>query len=140
MGASSVRPRSARRSSSLDEASIRAIPDVRVVRLENFVGVVAKDEWAAVRAARELKVIWSEWQGLPADDNLERYVRATAVDKDQPIVMRGETASAMPSAVRKFAATYYWPNQSHASLGPSCALADVRADRATIWTAIAGNA
>ena len=38
---------------SVDESSLRGIPDVRVVRLGNFFGVVAPDEWAAVRAARE---------------------------------------------------------------------------------------
>ena len=32
-------------------------------------------------------------------------------------------------------ATYQWPMQSHASLGPSCAVADVTAAQATIWTA-----
>ncbi len=53
---------------SVDEGPIRAIPDVRVVRIENFLGVVASDEWAAVRAARELKATWSEWQGLPGSD------------------------------------------------------------------------
>ncbi|HEV2198935.1 MAG TPA: molybdopterin cofactor-binding domain-containing protein [Bryobacteraceae bacterium] len=120
---------------SVDESSIRAIPDVRVVRIENFVGVVARDEWAAVRAARDLKVVWSDWQGLPGNAALDRYVRAAAIDKDQPIVTRGDTAPAMTGAAKKFSATYYWPNQSHASLGPSCAIADIRADRATIWTA-----
>src|SRR6185312_1209032 len=49
---------------SVDEASIRAIPEVRVIRIESFLGVVAKDEWAAVRAAREIKATWSDWQGL----------------------------------------------------------------------------
>jgi nicotinate dehydrogenase subunit B len=55
---------------SVDEASIRAIPDVKVVRVESFLGVVARDEWAAVRAARELKAVWSEWTGLPGNDGL----------------------------------------------------------------------
>jgi CO/xanthine dehydrogenase Mo-binding subunit len=32
-------------------------------------------------------------------------------------------------------ATYFWPMQSHASLGPSCAVADVRDGEATVWTA-----
>ena len=44
---------------------MRGIPDVRVVRIENFLAVVAKDEWAAVRAARALKATWSEAQALP---------------------------------------------------------------------------
>ena len=32
-------------------------------------------------------------------------------------------------------ATYSWPIQSHGSIGPSCAVADVRADGGTVWTA-----
>jgi nicotinate dehydrogenase subunit B len=39
---------------TVDESSLRDIPDVRVVRMESFLGVVAPDEWAAVRAARTL--------------------------------------------------------------------------------------
>ena len=70
---------------SVDESSIRDIPDVRVVRIENFLGVVAPDEWAAVRAARELKATWSEWQGLPGNDGLERYVREGAVDRERAV-------------------------------------------------------
>jgi CO/xanthine dehydrogenase Mo-binding subunit len=120
---------------SVDESSIRALPDVRAVRIENFLGVVAPDEWAAVRAARELKATWSEWQGLPGNDGLERYLRESPVDHDQVIVgkPRGD-AKITPSPVRQLSATYFWPNQSHASLGPSCAVADWRPDGLTVWT------
>ena len=55
---------------SVDESSIRNIPGVQIVRIESFLGVVSSDEWAAVRAARELKATWSEWQGLPGSDEL----------------------------------------------------------------------
>jgi nicotinate dehydrogenase subunit B len=120
---------------SVDESSIRAIPDVRVVRIENFLGVAAPDEWAAVRAARELKATWSEWQGLPGNDGLERYLRESPVDHDQVIVgkPRGD-AKITPTPIRQLSATYFWPNQSHASLGPSCAVADWRPDGLTVWT------
>jgi nicotinate dehydrogenase subunit B len=120
---------------AVDEASIRGIPEVRVVRIENFLGVVAPDEWAAVRAARELKTTWSEWQGLPGNDGLERFLRESPVDRDQVIVgkPRGDTKIS-PTPTRQLWATYFWPNQSHASLGPSCALADWRADGLTVWT------
>ena len=47
--------------------------------------------------------------------------------------------AAMPGAVRRLAATFFWPFQGHASLGPSCAVADVRRDgSATIWSAAQG--
>jgi CO/xanthine dehydrogenase Mo-binding subunit len=41
----------------------------------------------------------------------------------------------MAGAARRLSATYFWPCQSHASLAPSCAVADVRADgMTTVWT------
>jgi CO/xanthine dehydrogenase Mo-binding subunit len=124
---------------SVDQSSIRNIPDVRVVRIESFLGVVANDEWAAVRAAKELKTTWSEWQGLPGSEGLDRYVRESAVERDEVLVNRGDAAAALPSTANQLSATYAWPFQSHASLGPSCALADVRPEATTtIWTSSQG--
>lgn len=123
---------------SVDETSIRDIPDVRVVRVANFLAVAAKDEWAAVRAARELNVRWSDWQGLPGSEDLARWTRESDRDHDETIVDRGNRPVAPDSSVRKLTATYFWPFQSHASLGPSCAVADVKGDSATIWSASQG--
>jgi nicotinate dehydrogenase subunit B len=36
--------------------------------------------------------------------------------------------------VRLLLAMYAWPVQTHGSIGPSCGVAEVRADRITIWT------
>ena len=118
----------------MDESSVKAIPDVRVIRQQSFLAVVAKNEWAAIRASRELKATWSEAATLPGSDAMERYLRAAALDKDQPVVAKGDTAAGMNTATKKFTSTYYWPNQSHASLGPSCAVADVKQDSATVWS------
>ena len=117
---------------AVDEASIRDIPGARVVRLKSFLGVVAEHEWAAVRAARALKASWSEWTGLPGHENLARFVRASPVESDEVLVERGFAGAAN---VKRLAATYFWPCQTHGSIGPSCGIADVRADQATIWTA-----
>jgi nicotinate dehydrogenase subunit B len=124
---------------SIDETSLRGIPDVRVVRIESFLAVVAKDEWAAVRAAGALKATWSDSQRLPGSAGLDRWTRATAIDRDQPIVTRGDAAAALAGGAKKLSATYFWPFQSHASLGPSCAVADVKGDGATIWSASQGT-
>jgi len=121
---------------AVDPASIRAIPDVRVIRIENFLGVVAQDEWAAVRAARELKANWGEGPALPGSENLDTYVRQGAVDRDAAVVNRGNSATAMAGAAKKLSATYFWPNQGHASLGPSCAVADVREGGVTVWSSV----
>ncbi|MGH7926610.1 MAG: molybdopterin cofactor-binding domain-containing protein, partial [Candidatus Binatia bacterium] len=46
---------------SIDQDSVRGIPGVvMIVREGKFVGVVAKTEWAAIKAARALKVTWAK--------------------------------------------------------------------------------
>jgi CO/xanthine dehydrogenase Mo-binding subunit len=123
---------------SVDESSLRNIPGVRVVRQESFLAVVAENEWAAVRAARELKTNWSDWQGLPGSSDLPRVLRSSELSRDETLVNRGNSAAALPTAAKQLSATYYWPFQSHGSLGPSCAVADVRPEGATVWSASQG--
>src|SRR5262245_34852073 len=123
---------------SVDEASIRSIPDARIVRIQNFLGVVATDEWAAVRAAKTLKATWTESPTLPGSDKLDAFVRSSAVERDETLVNRGDTAAAMPKVGKQLSATYWWPFQSHASLGPSCAVVDFKPEETTIWTASQG--
>jgi nicotinate dehydrogenase subunit B len=124
---------------SVDESSIRGIPDVRVVRVQSFLALVGKDEWAVVKAAGALKANWTEARTLPGSDGLDRWTRTAAVDRDQAIVNRGDAAGAIGGAARKLSATYFWPFQSHASLGPCCAVADVKGDGATIWSSSQGT-
>ena len=68
---------------TVDESSLRAIPGVRVVRIGNFLGVVAKDEWAAVRAASELKATWSESPVSPATGGLDTAIARRRRGHDQ---------------------------------------------------------
>ncbi len=124
---------------TVDETSIRNIPGARVVRIQNFLGVVANDEWAAVRAAKTLKTTWSESQTLPGSEMLDRQVRASAIERDEILVNRGDPAAALPAAAKQLSAVYWWPFQSHASLGPSCAVVDFRPEGSTIWTASQGT-
>src|SRR5947199_751883 len=80
---------------SVDESSIRAIPNVRVVRIQDFLGIVAPDEWAAIRAAKELNTTWTESQTLPSSENLDRHVRDSAADRDETIVNKGDAAAGL---------------------------------------------
>ena len=128
----------------VDESSIGHLAGVRVVRIKDFLAVVAENEWAAVRAARELKATWTNWRGLPGHEHLDRHARDGVVEREQLLVNRGpdgessaDTAaleSALNGTARSMQATYYWPCQSHASLGPSSAVADIRGDGGTVWT------
>lgn len=127
-------PRMGAKLLSVNDASISSIPDVRVVRIKDFVGVVAKTEWAAVRAAASLEVKWSEWEGLPDIADLPAFLRQGTIDHDETPVKRGDAKQAMSGGTRHFSASFYFPYQGHASMGPSCAVADWKPDSLTIWT------
>jgi CO/xanthine dehydrogenase Mo-binding subunit len=121
---------------AVDEASVQGIPGVvKIVREGSYVGVVAETEWAAIKAARALRVRWSAWAGLPDQARLWEHVRATPVAQVQVTSERGNPAEAIRGAVRQLAASYDWPIHSHASMGPSCAVAEFQGDRLTVWTA-----
>ena len=126
---------------SVDESSIRQIGGVvKVVQEGNFVGVVAQTEWAAIQAAKTLKVTWSTPSTtLPATpDELYAYLKNTKSFRDQVVVNKGNADSAFSQANKKYEATYRWPFQLHGMLAPSCAVADVRGDSATIWAGSQG--
>jgi hypothetical protein len=63
---------------SVDESSIKEFAGASVVRIRDFLAVVADDEWVAVRAARALRAQWTEWSGLPDQDKLVATLRADA--------------------------------------------------------------
>ena len=118
---------------SMDERSVNKIPGVRVVRIENFLGVVAPDEWAAIRAARELKAVWTEGQSSFRTEEFARNMSSIASTREQTDVDRG-SASAIDTAAKRLSAAYYWPFHGHTSLAPSCSIADVRDTGITVWS------
>jgi CO/xanthine dehydrogenase Mo-binding subunit len=105
-----------------------------------FVGVVAETEWAAIQAARALKVTWSEptLKMMSGPSEVFDYLKNTKSFKDLVVTNKGNPDAAFSQAQKKYEATYYWPFQLHGMMGPPCALADVRGDKATIWTGTQG--
>jgi CO/xanthine dehydrogenase Mo-binding subunit len=124
---------------SVDEGSIKDIPGAKVVRVKDLLAVVADDEWNAVRASRALRAQWSEGTGLPSQSSLVESLRNEPGIVDETLVSKGAPAAQRPDGAKALAATYYWPMQSHASIGPSCAVADVNSESATVWTASQGT-
>jgi len=123
---------------SADEASIKEIPGViKVVVKGNFVGVVCEREEQAIRAARELKITWKAEQTLPPMSELFDALKKIP-SNDKPPANAGDVEAALSVAAKTFQATYRWPYQLHASMGPSCAVADVKGSEATVWSATQG--
>ena len=129
----------------VDEASIKDIPGAQVVWIKDFLGVVAEKEWNAVKAAKALKVTWSDSKpNFPGHDKLHDFIRKAPVFANSanqagtggagPGRQNGSVEEGLKQAARVLEAEYEYPTQSHASMGPACAVADVREDSATVWT------
>ncbi|HEY6904522.1 MAG TPA: molybdopterin cofactor-binding domain-containing protein, partial [Candidatus Acidoferrales bacterium] len=118
----------------VDEMSVQHIPGIiKVVVRNNFIGVVAEKQWQAAQAARDLKVAWKPGAGLPAQSNFYDYMRKQA-SRDVVLVNSKDVDDKLRSAAHVLKATYSYPYQAHGSMGSSCAVADVQADHATIWS------
>ncbi len=121
---------------SVDDSEAKRIPGfVQTVRKDNFLAVVAKNEWAAIRAAGAVKAQWSDWQGLPDKAKLWEHVRNTKINKDEELQKTGDAAQALRTGSRTLSATYDFAIHTHGSLGPSCAVAEFTGGKLTCWTA-----
>ncbi|MEQ1947770.1 MAG: molybdopterin cofactor-binding domain-containing protein [Bryobacteraceae bacterium] len=126
---------------TVDDSSVSHIAGlVKVVREGTFVGVVAQTEWAAIQAAKALKVTWPEPEHkLPfTRDDVATYLSTQKSARDATGVNKGDVDANMTKGTRTFEATYHWPFQMHGMMGPCCSVADVRADGATVWTGAQG--
>lgn len=125
--------------STIDESSIAGIPGARVIRIKDFVAVVADHEWNAIRAARALKLQWTGGGGLPGSNRVHAAIRTSEVARDEQLIRTGDSETILRNAARKFTASYEWPAQSHASMGPSCAVADYKPNSLTVWCSSQGT-
>lgn len=128
-------PQSGGHVQSVDRNSIAAWPQAQVLHDKDMLAVVAPGEWMAVQAARALQVQWSrDGTRWPGHEALPTALRTAPVLRREEPLRRGDVEAAFAGAARIIEAEYAWPLQSHASMGPACAIADVQSDHATIWT------
>jgi nicotinate dehydrogenase subunit B len=123
---------------SIDERSVENVPGlVTIVHRNNFIGLVAEREEQAILAAKLLKVEWQEPATLPRMEDLYTALRSQPT-QDSLLSEAGDVEGALRQAVQSLHATYYQPYHAHASIGPSCAVAEVKDDQITIWSSTAG--
>jgi CO/xanthine dehydrogenase Mo-binding subunit len=119
----------------VDESAIRDIPGARVVWDKGFLGVVADREWDAIQAAQKLKVEWSQVDApFPDQASLYDHIRKASVRKRQIDKENGNVDEAFKAAAKVIEAEYEWPFQSHASMGPACALVEIKDGKVTCWS------
>ena len=119
---------------NVDESSVRHMPGViEVVIRKNFVGVVAAKPWQAVKAAAALKATWSPGPAIPAQSGIYDHLRHQP-SRDAFVVHSSDVDATLAKAASIVKATYQHPYQMHGSMGTSCAVADVKDGKATIWS------
>src|SRR6266581_3537103 len=118
----------------MPEDRARAISGlVAIVRDGNFAGVVSETEDRAEAALKALRkgAAWSASESLPDEDRLAEWLKAqpaesTLIDK--------KTASPSGEKKRTIRRQYSRPYLAHASIAPSCAMAQWTGDRVHVWS------
>src|ERR1700730_1761344 len=119
----------------VDESSIKDIPGAKVVWQNAFLGVMADKEWDAIQAMQKLQVEWSQVKPpFPPQACLYDHIRKSTVRKRTVEKENGNVDDAFKSAAKVIEAEYEWPFQSHAGMGPACALVEVKDGFATCFT------
>jgi nicotinate dehydrogenase subunit B len=119
---------------AVDESSIANLSGiVEVVVIGDFVGVVAEREEQAATAAGRLRVTWKPASLSPDLQNLRAALSAQP-SRPRTLLERGAVERRLEEADIRMQRTYVWPYQLHASIGPSCAVADYRGDALKIWS------
>jgi CO/xanthine dehydrogenase Mo-binding subunit len=120
---------------SVDEASVKDIPGVRIVNKQGFLAIVAEKEWNAIRAAEKLNVTWSQSApNFPGQAAIHDHIRQAPVRKRAEDSKKGDIGPVFATATKVVTAEYEWPFQSHASMGSACAVAAIKDGAVTVWT------
>jgi nicotinate dehydrogenase subunit B len=123
---------------SIDENSVKDISGlIKVVQRGDFVGVVAEREEQAIRAAKQLKVEWQETATYPKIQDLYSTLRSQPT-QDNVVIEQGDFEHIFAGAAQQMHATYTHPYHAHASIAPSCAVAEVSEDQVTVWASTPG--
>jgi CO/xanthine dehydrogenase Mo-binding subunit len=120
---------------SVDESSIKNIPGARVLRRNNFLGVVAPKEYDAIQAAAQLKVKWADMPPVSSSGDIWKQMRSFDSAGKAPARIAAQTGnfdSGFASAAKTVTASYMHHYQGHMPIGPACAVADVTPNGALV--------
>ena len=108
---------------------------VKLVTLGNFAAVVCEREEQAVAAARAVRLRWSEptFAFSRDHDALYETLRSAPAKSSKVDRSHGDVDAALAGAARRIEADYEYPFQSHACMGPACALAQITPAQVTVW-------
>jgi nicotinate dehydrogenase subunit B len=119
----------------LKKDGARAVADlVAIVRDGNFAGVVSETEAGSEAALHALRkgAAWSAGETLPDENQLADWLKTQPAES---IVIASKTAAQPGETQRTMRRQYSRPYIAHASIAPSCAMAQWTGDdRVRVWT------
>jgi nicotinate dehydrogenase subunit B len=121
---------------SLDEAAVRSLPGVvAIVRDGNFLAVATKREDQAIAARNALASAarWSD-DAVPLPDITNLRGELQKLRAETIVVGAAGQSEPVPDQVKRVSGEYARSYLSHASIGPSCAVAWLKDDRMTVWS------
>jgi nicotinate dehydrogenase subunit B len=119
---------------ALIEDRARAVAGlVAIVRDGSFTGVIGETEESAVTALGALRkgATWSSGETLPDENDLAEWLKAQPAEST---VIDRKTAPRSGEKKRTLRRQYTRPYIAHASIAPSCAMAQWSGDRVQVWT------
>jgi CO/xanthine dehydrogenase Mo-binding subunit len=119
---------------ALKEDRARAVAGlVAIVRDGNFAGLVSETEDGAVTALGALRegATWSSGETLPDENDLAAWLKAQPVEST---IIDRKTTPRSGEKTRTIRRQYTRPYMAHASIAPSCAMAQWNGDRVHVWT------
>jgi CO/xanthine dehydrogenase Mo-binding subunit len=121
---------------SVDDSALKNIKGyVQTVRKGDFLVVLSTTEWGAVKAAREIKVTWTKGPDLPKKATIFKEWREMPIAKEEVTQKVGNVDAVLNAGAKNVKASYNFAVQTHASIGPSCAVADYKDGKLTVWSA-----
>ncbi|WP_460124269.1 xanthine dehydrogenase family protein molybdopterin-binding subunit [Pseudomonas sp. S2_C03] len=118
---------------AFDAGSIKALPGVvEVMRDGNYLAVVARDEWQAIKAMRSgyESARWSGGQVIPEARDIHTLLEHLP-SRRYPISHEGTPQAVTDGAYQARVTKQYL---MHGSIGPSCAVAWFKDGTLTVWT------
>jgi nicotinate dehydrogenase subunit B len=106
---------------------------IAIVRNGHFAGVVSETEDGAEAALKALRkgAKWSPGETLPDENDLAKWLKAEPLEST---VIANKTAPTAAQTTRTIKRQYTRPYIAHASIAPSCAMAQWTGDHVHVWT------
>ncbi|MBV9404642.1 MAG: molybdopterin-dependent oxidoreductase, partial [Acidobacteriaceae bacterium] len=121
---------------AVDTSAAARMPDVTVVRDQDFVGVAAADELTAQKAIERISAKWQEQPQISSHE-LFSYIKTNATESQSGrggSDTRGSVEHGLKAAFKTLNSTYTVAYIAHTPLEPRAAVAQWNNGKLTVWT------